>query len=64
MTACTTSNVGNVAARKGTDSAICIGLEQPVDSFVAAMLRNKENTPDEVIIEGTRVVKGYDAACN
>jgi hypothetical protein len=64
MTACSTSNVDKVTDRVSTDSALCEGLKDPVDKFADAVLRNHKNTPDEVIIEGTKVIKGYDAGCS
>lgn len=61
LIACSTS--GSVSL-EAIDSALCAGLQEPVDTFVDALVQNAEKTPAEVINEGTRVVKGYDAGCN
>lgn len=45
------------------DSALCGGLKAPVDDLVDAIISNKEKTPDEVIIKGTVVIRGYDEGC-
>lgn len=58
MTACATSE--NVPPT----SALCSGLQEPVDTFAQAILDNAEKTPAPVIITGTRVIRGYDAGCN
>ena len=59
LTACSTSVIENEA----NDSALCEGLREPIDTFVDVIIREQKNTPDEVIIKGTRVVKGYDSVC-
>ncbi len=58
-TACSTLTVDNEA----NDSALCEGLRVPVDDLAEALLSNKEKTPDEVIIRGTTVIRGYDSGC-
>ena len=62
LTACSTSGI-EIKTREATDSAICEGLREPIDTFVDVVIKEQKNTPDEVIIKGTRVVKGYDSVC-
>jgi len=45
------------------DSALCGGLEGPIDDLAEAILGNKEKTPGEVITKGTVVIRGYDEGC-
>lgn len=47
-----------------TSAGICEGLELPVDDLADALLDNQKETPDPVLITGTRVIKGYDAGCD
>ena len=64
MTACSISATDKAVNREASDGALCEGLNEPVDSFAASLLYYKKDTPDEVIIRGTRVVKGYDSECS
>jgi hypothetical protein len=50
-------------ALKARDSALCEALEVPVDDLAGAIVTNQKETPDEVIIKGTTVIRGYDAGC-
>jgi len=59
ITACSISATGTEA----NDSALCEGLKAPVDEFVEVLIDKQKETPDEVIIKGTTVVKGYDSGC-
>lgn len=63
LTACGISSKDKAVDAKSTDSALCEGLKEPVDTFVNTMINYHEKTPAPVINHGTRVVKGYDSVC-
>ena len=48
---------------QATDNAICIELKVPIDSLATTLVAEQEKTPDEVIIKGSTVVRGFDKAC-
>lgn len=60
LTACSTS----VLDREVNDTALCRGLIAPTDKFAETVIRNSTNTPEQVIIDGTALVKTIDAGCN
>lgn len=67
LTACGTSKVEQikerVIVRESADSALCSGLKDPVDDLAGALLKRQKETPDEIIIKGTTLIKGYDSVC-
>jgi hypothetical protein len=58
-TACATSTIEKVTDREAIDAAAC-ELSVPIDELANAIIDNQKNTPDEVIIKGTTVIKGFD----
>lgn len=60
LTACSTSAID----REVNDTALCRGLIAPTDTLAETILRNSSNTPDQVIIDGTTLIKTIDAGCN
>lgn len=50
-------------ATLNTTSAICEGLKEPIDTLAETLVEEQEKTPDRVLINGTRVIKGYDVGC-
>lgn len=48
---------------ESNDSAICLALGPEVNSLAKILIEQQEKTPDEVIIQGTKVIKGFDAGC-
>jgi len=49
--------------REAADNALCGGLKDPVDDLADAIIINQKETPAQVIVTGTRVIKGYDSEC-
>jgi hypothetical protein len=59
LTACSISETDKVVS----DGALCDGLSEPIDTFADTLLKYQKETPAQVIITGTRVIKGYDSGC-
>lgn len=49
--------------KEATDSALCSGLEVPVEEFSQELLDQQEKTPTGVILKGSKIVRIYDAGC-
>lgn len=62
--ACSISEIDKAIDGKSTDSALCEGLSEPMDTFVNTLLEYQQKTPAPVINQGTRVVKGFDSVCS
>lgn len=46
-----------------TSQAICNGFETPIEQLADSILDNQENTPEEIILRGTQVIRVYDGVC-
>lgn len=64
MTACSTSSLGKALDREASSAALCEGLKVPLDDFAGELVTRQKNTPDEVIIKGTKVIRIVDSGCS
>jgi hypothetical protein len=55
--------LSSCASVNSSSSGVCDGLREPVDTFADTLLDYAKETPEPVILSGTRVIKGYDAGC-
>lgn len=46
-----------------TSAGICDGLHDAIDDHAESIVENQKETPAQVIITGTRVIRGYDEGC-
>jgi len=63
LTACSISGTDKVVSDRAASGALCDGLSEPIDTFADTLLEYHKETPAQVIITGTRVIKGYDSGC-
>lgn len=59
LTACSTSAIET----NSLDTALCRGLAVPTDRFADSLLKNGNQTPKDVVLDGSFLVQVIDAGC-